>query len=328
MKVKRLPGSAPESFSGAVGSMKMAATIDKNQVKANEALTLKVKISGSGNLKFTDQLNFNFPTDFEIYDPKISNNLKTTTAGVSGSKTFEYLLIPRHAGTYEIPPVEFSYFNPKSKKYEKIASQPFALNVERGDGDSDPTMVTAPTNSKEVVKMIGKDIRYIKTSGFNLQKEKNSAFFGSTPFYLSYFGSSMLFLGFVFYMRQKRKANENVSLIKHKKAGKVAQKQLKKAEAHLQAKDKDAFYKEVLDALLGYLSDKLGVGTSELNKENIQELLSKKGVEETAVSDLLDVWNECEFAQFAPVGGDDAMDKSFQKATDVINKIESSLRKS
>ncbi|UZR92827.1 BatD family protein [Chondrinema litorale] len=324
LNVKPLPVTTrPSSFHGAVGDLKLTSSVDLTAVKSNEPVTFTVKVSGNGNLKFVDPLKINFPPDLEVYGPKIDNNFKATNAGTTGSKTFEYLVIPRRHGNYTIPSVDFSWFNPSTGKYETASTESYEINVEKGTGD-DVTVVN-PTLSKENVQMLGKDIRYIKTDDVELNNPI-SYFVGSTGFYLTYIIPLGLFGAFLFYARTKRKESENISLVKNKKAGKVAKKRLQQAEKYMAAGQKDQFYKELLDAFWGYIGDKLSLERAEMTKDFVKERLIEYQISEDQANAFIKFMDECEFAQFAPSAGA-SMKDVYDRAIQQISDLESNIQK-
>ncbi len=323
IKVKPLPSGKPTDFSGAVGSFKLSASVDKVEVKANEAVTLKVRISGNGNLKLIAALKVNFPLDFESYDPKISSNLKTDLSGSSGTKTFEYLMIPRFKGDYRISPLAFNYFDPATGKYKTLYSKEFQINVLEGDDDGLNTVLTSP--SKEGIKFIGKDIRFIKTSPFKLVR-KGETVWGSLWFIGLYIISLLIFIAVYIFRRKKLKEESNIELLKNKKANKFAKKRLKFASAQLKTKNTGAFYEAVLKALWGYLSDKLGIPLSGLSRDNAVEELKLKGIDEELVKEMIGLIDQCEFAQYAPSVSDGNMDDIYKQAVKMISKMENKVK--
>lgn len=323
IKVKSLPASKPDGFNGAVGSFKMNASIDKDQVKTNEAITLNIKISGSGNLKLIDPLEIEFPPDFETFDPKINSNIKNSSSGASGVKTFEYLILPRHAGEFSIPPIAFSYFDPASKTFKTLHSDEYKITVEKGKEEETTTIISG--TKKENVKFIGNDIRFIKTNNSEL-REKGKLFFGSAVFFLSYLIAIALFFLVFILFRKKRKQDSDQVLVRNKKAGKVSKKRLRQAALYLKNNEKENFYNEVSKALWGYLSDKLSIPLSELSKENIEEALSKHQVPEELSAQFSEVLDTCEFARYAPVSEASEMSLMYDKASELISKLEQKLR--
>ena len=320
--MKPLPGNAPESFSGAVGKFTMKASINTSHVKTNDGITLKITISGSGNLKLVDTLFVKLPSDFERYDPKITNNFKNDGAGASGSKTFEYLIIPRHAGNFTIPPIEFTYFDLASKQYKTILSEEFNVKVDKGSESEDVTIVSGLR--KEDVKYIGSDIRYIKKNEIKL-KQKGSLLFGSWIFWLSYIVALAAFILLYILMREKIKQNANLALVKNKKANKVSKKRLKNAFAFMKQNDKTHFYNEVLKALWGYLSDKLGIPIAELSRDTTLSHLEKHKIEKELTDKVMNLIENCEFAHFAPSSEANQMDKIYADASEIIGELENKI---
>jgi len=321
--VMPLPVGKPASFSGAVGSnFKLSANVDRNQLKNNESLTLKVKISGNGNLKLIDKINIDFPKTFEVYDPKIKENISNTSAGARGTKIFEYLLIPREQGDYVIPSIKFSYFDVDSKEYKTLSVPDIPVKVEKGDAiDLSNTSISV---SKEDIRTLGSDIRFIKQDKFEL-KPINKHFFGSLAFYLYYLISLFVFVVFVFFMRHKIKQNANAVLMKNKRANKISKKRLKMAASYLKQNDKSRFYDEVIHALWGYLSDKLNIPVSELSRDTVKETLQKHNISEDIIANFLKVIDDCEFAKYAPASESNPMEEDYKRAREVINKFEEVL---
>ncbi|NOU59190.1 BatD family protein [Marinifilum caeruleilacunae] len=322
IRVKEFPANKPASFDGAVGSFRLTTTIDKDSVQANDAIALKVKVSGNGNLKLINPPEFDFPADFEVYDPTTKQDIKSTAKGMTGSTTFEYLIIPRHGGNYEIPPVDFSYFDPKAGIYRTRSTPKFDIKVGKGSGDASSAVISS--FSKEDVKFIGKDIRFIKTNDFT-PRLKGQIFFGTTNFYLAYLVPFLVFiLAFVF-NRKRIRENADVARVKNKRANRVAMKRLKAASASLKAQKKEEFYDEILKAIWGYTSDKLNLPLANLNKENITEILHGKNVDQELTQNFLNILDTCEFARYAPSTGSSEMDELYKKTMDTITKLEKSI---
>ena len=323
INVKELPAGKPANFSGGVGEFTISSSISTQELKTNDAITLKLVISGTGNMKLINTPEVGFPQDFEIYDPKVENKFNLTRSGLAGSKVIEYLAIPRHAGNYTIPPVEFSYFDLKSQSYKTLKTDAYTLNVAKGEGNSD--QVVANFTSKEDLKVLGKDIRYIKTGETSLTP-KDVYFFGSVSYYLWYVIPFSLFVIYLIIYRKQALENANIAKVRTKKANKVATKRMKNAGKLLAEKNMSAFYDEVLKALWGYISDKLNIPVSQLSKDNIEEELARYGVSEELVKAFIDTLNECEFARYAPGNQNEAMDKVYASAIDVISKMENSIK--
>ena len=324
INVKELPAGKPANFSGGVGEFTLSSSISTQELKTNDAVTIKLVISGTGNMKLINTPEVGFPQDFEIYDPKVDNKFNLTRNGLSGNKVIEYLAIPRHAGTYTIPPIEFSFFDLKSQSYKTLKTDAYTLNVAKGEGNSD--QVVANFTSKEDLKVLGQDIRYIKTGDTQLTK-KDDYFFGSTSYYLWYIVPLALFIALMIINRKQAMENANVAKVRTKKANKVATKRMKNAGKLLAEKKSEAFYDEVLKALWGYISDKLSMPVSQLSKDNIEEELQKHQVADELIKEFINNLNECEFARYAPGNQDEKMDKIYSSAIDVISKMENSIKR-
>lgn len=313
----------PAGFSGAVGEFKLASSINATDVKTNDAVTIKLTLSGTGNMKLIGTPEVKFPQDFEIYDPKVTDDYKLTNSGLTGTKTFEYLAIPRHAGNFTIPAVEFTYFDLKSNSYKTLKTEAYNLKVAKGQGNAD--QVISDFTNKESVKMLGKDIRFIKLGDSSL-RPKGDFFFGTVGYYLCYLIPLLLFVVFVVIYRQKALENANVAKVKTKKANKVATRRMKLAGKLLAENKKNEFYDEVLKALWGYISDKLSIPVSQLSKDNIEAELTNYGVQEALIAEFIGVLNECEYARYAPGNENEAMDKVYSASVEVISKMENSIK--
>lgn len=324
INVEPLP-SKPEGYSGGVGTFTMKSDISTTELKANEAVTIKLTINGTGNMKLVSAPEVKFPHDFEIYDPKIDDNYQLTADGLSGTKTIEYLAIPRHAGNFTIPPIEFKYFDIKSESYKTLKTDAYTLKVNKGDGSSANQQVIADFTNKESVKVLGTDILFIKT-GDSALMQKGKYFFGTTAYYLWYIIPFVLFIVFVVIYRKQAVENANVARVKTKKANKVATKRMKLAGKLLSENKVNEFYDEVLKALWGYISDKLNIPVSKLSRDNIEAELAGHGVSEELIKEFIGALSECEFARYAPGNQNEAMDKVYSASVDVISKMENSIK--
>lgn len=322
INVQPLPAK-PAGFSGAVGEFKLASSINATDVKTNDAVTIKLTLSGTGNMKLIGTPEVKFPQDFKIYDPKVTDDYKLTNSGLTGTKTFEYLAIPRHVGNFTIPAVEFTYFDLKSNSYKTLKTEAYNLKVAKGQGNAD--QVISDFTNKESVKMLGKDIRFIKLGDSSL-RPKGDFFFGTVGYYLCYLIPLLLFVVFAVIYRQKALENANVAKVKTKKANKVATRRMKLAGKLLAENKKNEFYDEVLKALWGYISDKLSIPVSQLSKDNIEAELTNYGVQEALIAEFIGVLNECEYARYAPGNENEAMDKVYSASVEVISKMENSIK--
>jgi hypothetical protein len=323
INVLELPFGKPAGFSGGVGDFTITSSVSGASMKTNDALTFKVVISGTGNLKLISTPEITFPSDMDVYDPKVDNNIRLTTNGHTGNKTIEYLAIPRHAGTYKIPALTFSYFDLKSKSYKTLATEEYTVNVEKGEGHSE--QVVNNFTNKEDVKILGEDIRFINLGHATLHPN-GEFFFGSTSYWLCYLIPGLAFIIFCVVYRKQAAENANVVKMRTKKANKVATKRLKLAGMLLAENKQESFYDEVSKALWGYVSDKLNIPVSGLTKDNIADKLKERGVDDALIKIFLDTLNEGEFARFAPAADNRAMDKAYASALEAIGKMENVIR--
>jgi len=323
VNVNSLPAGKPANFCGGVGEFTLSSSINSKEVKTNDAVTIKVAISGVGNLKLIGSPKIQFPKDFEVYDPKVTNKFTLTKGGLSGSKVIEYLVIPRYAGVYKIPSASLTYFDSNSRSYKTLKTQEYDLKVAKGAGNAD--QVVANFTNKEDLKVLGSDIRYIKTNDVTL-REKGDFLFGSLLYYLLYIIPACLFIAFVIIYRNQAIENANVAKVRTKKANKVATKRMKIAGKLLNENKKEEFYDEVLKALWGYISDKLNIQVSKLTKDNVESELTNYGVNAELTKEFLSVLDQCEFARYAPGDPNEAMDKVYSSAIEVVSKMENIIK--
>jgi len=323
--VKPLPAGKPSSFAGAVGEYKMTSSISATDIKTNDPVTIKISLSGNGNIRMAKQPDIIFPNDFDIFDPKIDVSTRVSTSGGSGTKTVEYYAVPRYAGNFTIPKAEFSFFDLKTQTYKTLSTEEYILKVESdGSSNSSSSPIVSATN-KEDVRFVGKDIRHIKTDGFKFQK--GNFFFGTFIYWLCYLIPLFLFVALFIIYRKQVKENSNIALVRTKKANKVASKRLKQANIYLREDKKEEFYDETLKAVWGYLSDKLSIPVSSLTKDNVETELIKYGIEEDLIKEFISILNTAEFARFAPAQTHGAMDELYKQTVDAINKMESTIKK-
>jgi len=319
--VRDLPSNAPAAFNGAVGKYTVDVALDKKETRAHEPITLKIKISGKGNLKLLEAPKINFPAEFETYDPKITSNITATTAGVSGSKTFEYLAIPRNAGEFKIPVSSFSFFDLEKKQYSSSPAQDLVVKVAKGD----ETMTTTVTGvSKSDVQLLGKDIRFIKTN-VPVFIQTGYSLYGSGTFYALVSAPMLLFCALLVVRKRYMTMHRNTGLLKSQRANKVAKKRLSAAKKYLAANDKDKFLDEMFRALWGFLSDKLQIPVAELSRETASQALMAKHVKEELIGRLNETIDSCEFARFAP-GTEASIGDIYSKGIDVISRLEVEIK--
>lgn len=324
LNVESLPSGKPAGFSGGVGEFGIKSSISTTELKANEAVTLCLTISGAGNMKLIKTPEVEFPADFEVYDPKVTNNFSVKSNGLSGNKVIEYLAIPRHAGVYTIPPVKFSYFDVKTGAYNTLETEAYTLNVAKGNAASNE--VSASYVSKEDLKLLGKDILFIKGGTPSLHK-RGEYLFASFLYWLWYIVPFMLFVAYIIVYRKKMAENANLTKVRTKKANKVAVKRMKVAKRLLAENNSNEFYDEILKTLWGYVSDKLSIPVSQLSKDNIAMRLAQRGVDEELVKEFESLLGESEFARYAPGNPEEKMDKVYTMALEVIGKLENSIKR-
>lgn len=322
--VHALPEPKPDNFSGIVGSISLKDNVDKTSVKTNEAINLSITVSGNGNLNLIDSPKLSFPTDFEAYDPKIKDNINTSVNGISGSRTYDYLLIPRHPGDFEIPLMSLSYFDPNKKSYVTLQTKRHDIHVEKGDDYDAGATIATNIQNKEDIKYIGSDIHFIKTAAFKLKK-KEEYFYRSIWFYVLLLTQISAFSGFILLRQKQISENSNITLKRSREASKMAKKRLSKAQQFLKENKRDQFYEEIFTALWGFVGDKLGIPVSELNKEVVGDRLQKRQVKAETIKQLMDTINTCEFARFAP-GGNTQQEHIYNDAMAVIMKVAEEIK--
>ncbi len=318
INVKPLPEAGkPADYQGAVGNFSISATVDKTSVRADEAINYNIKVSGTGNLKLFKAPQITVPADIEKYDPKITDNIIENLTGASGSREYNFLLIPRHEGNYTIPPLKFSYFNPVSGKYVSLATSDFAIKVAKGVGGAN---VTAFTGAQEEIKELDKDIRFIKTSGADLDKEEDE-FYGSGLFYILLFMGPISFTVAMFYRSWYRESNSDLVKVRNKNANKIAARHMANAQRELLSGDKKKFYEAVYKGLYGYLSDKFIIEAASLNRENITAQLQQRNIGQLIIEQLHETLELCEMARYAPLTALSEQEV-FEKSKRIINDIE------
>ena len=320
IQVDPLP-ERPANFSGGVGKFNVSAQLDKTETKANDPISMRIIVSGTGNLKLIKQPVVNLPKDFDKYEPKVTDKSKLTTNGIEGSMVYDLLIVPRHQGQYEIPPVEFTYFDTAENAYKTVKSESFTLDVAKGSGAG-----AVNDFSGQDLQELNKDIRYIKTGSTN-QHSLNDFFFGSSAYWISLCLLAVVFVSLFVIFRQRAIDNANVTKARGKKANKVATKRLKKASRLMADNKPGEFYDEVLRALWGYVGDKMNIPVEQLSHDNISMRLAERNVDETVISLFIGALDECEFERYAPGDPKGNMNKVYEKAMTAIEKIEGSMKK-
>ena len=320
--VDALPGGKPAGFSGGVGHFTLTPSISQTELQTNDAVTIRLDITGTGNMKLLKTPAVDWPEGFEPYDPKVTNNFKTTTSGVSGTKSIEYLAIPRASGDYTIPAVMFSYFDTQDGTYKTLSTPEYTIHVKKGANEQTNNAVVNNYVNKEDIKQLGSDIRYINTAVPTLQPKRAAwVEYGSLTFWLLYLVPLCVALLLFVIFRKQIKENADITRVRYKHANKVAQKRLKKAGKLLKENQKEAFYEEIERAAWTYLSDRLSIPTADLNKDNISSILHGKGVGEDLIKEVNNVLSTAEFARYAP-SSDHEMDNLYKATSRLIDQLE------
>jgi hypothetical protein len=325
INVKALPQTdVPVEFAGAVGSFTLETTLTPRSTKTNEPVKLVVKIIGKGNLKLIDPIKLQLPPDIETYDPVTKDNIDVTESGASGSKTFEYLLIPRFVGDFKIPPVTFAYYDLEKKRYITLQSEEFTLAVEKG---KDEAAVVGGKYSKENVTAFNSDIRFIKLGNGERLPRRGEGLYGSAGLYGLLALPMVLFAGFIFYRRRDEQLRGDVALMKNRSATRIASKRLGEAKKSLASNDAGKFYDEVSKALWGYMSDKLTIPQANLSRESVDAVLRERGVSDEVRTQFAQTLDTCEFARFAPAEAAGEKQQLYSTAENLISSLEQALKK-
>lgn len=322
--VSPLPSAGrPSSFTGAVGQFGFSASINNTEIKANEAINLVISVSGNGNLELLELPKPVFPPGFEVFEPKLTTDLKTGGDGISGTRKADYLVIPRFEGNYRIEPLQFSYYDPRRKEYITLQSQAFEIKVAKGDASEAGGAVMV--SSQEGIQYLSSDIRYIRANAGKL-KPIDSYFFGSWLYVMLIAGLAAAFGGLLYWHNKTQQLKQNQTLLRNRKATAVARKRLKAAKQMLGKGDQNAFYAEMSQALWGYISDKYTIPKSELSIDTVKNYLLTRNAPEELIDQFVDVLNLCEYARFAPGDTGKKMEDLYNKGIDVISKAENLVK--
>jgi hypothetical protein len=330
IKVDALPPDPPEGFKGAVGQFTMNATVDKKTTRTNEAVNLKVTVSGTGNIKLIESPVVELPADFEQYSPKVSDNINRAAERISGSKSFEYVLIPRYPGVKPIKPVSFAFFDPAKKQYVTLHSPQIDLNVEQGAA---PVAPLVAGGSREDVRLLSQDIRFIKLTSLSLGPRGANPY--THPLFLALVGLPLMGLGGVLvYARQRKAVMLDQAGYRNRKALKVAKKGLKQAAfllaekgGHPVANQRLRFYGEISRALWKYLGDKLNIPQAESSVEGAVQALKARSADPGITAALKALLESCDMARFAPTSLDVAvMQRAYDEAQRIIVELERTLK--
>lgn len=320
VNVKELPKPEPDNFSGAVGKFTMETSISANELTANSAGNITIKIAGSGNFPLITNPELVLPAAFEKYDVKLNDQVKYSAAGASGTKTLEYPFIARAEGEYKIDPIVFSYFDIASKTYKTLSSGDFNIKITKGDGSKASAGAFISGVTKEDLKMLGQDIRFIKVGDPKLKKMDDKLLW-SFEFFVAIGVIIIAFIVIMALLSKIIKQGEDVAKVKNKKANKVAIRRLKRANTYMHSSDKDKFYEEMLRALWGYIGDKLAIEVADLTKERVLNTLVNRGVEQSQAENFLNIISRCEYAQYSP-SEDSNMNNIYEEALEIIGNME------
>ncbi|MBQ2374746.1 MAG: protein BatD [Alistipes sp.] len=326
LNVKELPAGAPASFTGAVGSFSMKASLPPTELQANSAASYNVEIAGTGNLTFLQQPKLELPSSFELYNVRSTESIQTSTAGTKGYRRFEYPFIARAEGEYDIKPIEFTYFSPEKESYITLSSEALHINItpDPQAGSSLTTQIISGV-AKENVRQLGSDIRFIKLGRAQLHSSASPLMLSSTYFTLL----TLILVAFValyYTMRRRIRDSHNTVLIRTRRANKVAVQRFRMAEKYMCENNRHAFYEEMLRALWGYMSDKLNIPVSSLTKENIREELQRKGCPNDVAKLYTDIISRCDEAQYSPIESVQ-MNRVYEEGVGIISRIESIIKR-
>ena len=323
IKVSPLPAGAPASFGQGVGNFTLSVALSRDSVKAHEAGSVIVKVEGTGNLNLIEAPKVELPADFELYDMKSSNNYSYGSNGISGSKTFEFPFIPRSEGVFEVPPVEYSYYDIKTNKYVTLKSLPVSIKVLKGDSRVGTGSLIQGI-SKQAVANLGEDIRYI-LQGNPAFFAKGKFFVGSVAFFVVLVLIALMYVVLHYFLQKRAKLKGDVVRTRNRKANKVARMRLKLANSYMEQSLRSPFYEELHKALLGYISDKLAIQFADMQRDTIKETLENKKVSQSNIADFMQLLEDCEMARYSMESGAGEMSAQYQKAISVISNLEGEL---
>lgn len=321
LKVKTLPEAGkPEDFNGAVGSFSLKVDASRQALNASESLQAKVTISGKGNLKLFPLPELSLPSSLEVYDPEYKENVRTTINGMQGSVSESYTIIPSFQGQYPIPSVSFSYFNPETQTYQRLASEEITIKVLEGPTNTANSGNTLPAPQKSVVKT-GDQFYFLKLSS-DLKPRAWNPFFGTITHLIWLLGPTLLIPVFLLFRKRREARERDVVGLKIRRANRLAKKYLSKARKELG--QKDAFYVALEKALHNYLKARLHIETTDFSKDKIQELLAEKGASENGVTGFIEILSNCEMARYSPFSRAQ-MQQDYDKASEVINTLDKAI---
>lgn len=325
VRVNDLPAGAPASFTGAVGKFSFRTSMSKDSIRAHDAVSMFVTITGEGNINLLEAPRVQFPPDFEVYDARVTDNSKSTGGTFSGSKTFEFPVIPRNHGEFTIEPVIFSYYDIEAGQYRTLRSSPLVIKVEKSTETTSQGVSFAPGTNRRNVESLGQDIRYIQ-AGMPSWRTKGKYFTGSWSYFILLFSIFSLTGGLYLLLEKRRVHRNDVVRVRYSKANKVARTRLRSAGVLLKQKLFEGYYEELHRALWGYIADKLALSQADCSRERVEEMLVRLNVDEDLIKDYTGLIESCEFARYAPDPGQLEKERIFEKAVTVISKMEQALK--
>lgn len=324
IKVNQLP-QAPSSFNGAVGKFTYKVEKSEDTVIVNDAVTIKVSITGSGNFNMIETPKFNWPKEFEVYDPIASQNTGIDASGLNGTKSWEYTIIPRYPGIFNLGALDFTFFDTNTKQYKTLNSPEITIAVKKDKNDTN-FGETSYNYSQKSIDYIGEDdIRFINYKNLNLT-QNYIPLVATGGFYLFFIIPFLIFIVFIIVLRKKIKENANIAKVKQRKAGRTSQRRLKTARKFMRQNLKAEFYKEIISALWGYCSDKLEIPVATLTKDSTEQKLKEIGIDEITIQNLIEVINKCEFAHFAPATAETELAFIYKETVDIIERLEQKIK--
>ncbi|MCQ2959691.1 MAG: BatD family protein [Bacteroidales bacterium] len=321
--VKPFPAGKSADFSGAVGNFSITAKTDVSTIPANEAFSLKVTVKGEGNFSLLTKPNIAFHQDFEVYDPKITDNYSITANGDKGSKTFEYVILPRREGNFVIPSIKLQYFDVNAKTYKTISTDEIQITVTKGTNNSSVVSNYTPTTKEDV--QFGSDIHFIKTGDLHIANQ-NNFFFKTTSYWIITILIILSTLLFIIFKRKQIELRNDVSGMKKRGANKESKKRLKTAGKYLESNEDILFYEEIAKALWGYIADKFTIAQVDLTTDKIKERLLEHKIDEQLIDKLIQVLQRCEFARFAPSANTKGKEELYTEASSIIQEFEQKIK--
>ena len=325
VNVKPLPQTQNYNFNGAVGNFNIKFDANTKTANVNDAISVKLSLSGTGNFNALEVPKISFPKEFEVFEPVITDNTSATAEGIKGTKTWEYTIIPRYPGDFELKKNDFTFFDINTKQYQTTSTSPIKLNIEKSQNTSPSNNNHYSYSRKNIEYIDNEDIKFIKNGNLNLKKNYKPIISGYL-FSLFYIIPVISFVLLIIVLRKTIKENSDLSKQKAKKANKVSKKRLKKAGKYLKENQKTEFYKEIISALWGYVSDKLSIPVAELSKSNVETMLEKRNVNRENINEFISIIDKCEYAHFAPASAEMELNHIYVEATKIIECLEEKIK--